>query len=159
MSASNLSESGSSSTGLERRELRRVLLVEDEPDIEVVVRLSLEAIGHLELLWCDSGVRATEVAAREQPDLILLDAMLPDCDGLQVLRSLRALAATAAIPVVFLTARAQPAEIEEYRRAGATEIITKPFDPMTLPHRLQQAYLGRGPGIGGRGLGVGGRKA
>jgi len=131
-------------TASQSGELRRVLLVEDEPDIEIVVRLSLETIGHLEVLWCAAGTLASEVAAREQPDLILLDVMLPDRDGLQVLHALRESAATASIPVVFLTARAQPAEVEEYRRLGAADVVTKPFDPITLPNRLHEAYRGSG---------------
>ena len=141
MSSINSSSAPESSLSSQRHELSRVLLVEDEPDIEVVVRLSLESVGNLEMLWCNSGLQAPAVAAREQPDLILLDIMIPDCDGLKVLRLLRENPTTTAIPVVFLTARAQTDEVEEYRRAGAADVITKPFDPLTLPALLHQLYL------------------
>ena len=66
------------------------------------------------------------------PQLILLDVMMPDMDGPSVLGRLRASSATAGIPVVFLTARAQAAEIERFKALGALEVIPKPFDAMTL---------------------------
>jgi len=127
-------------TATPARRLRRVLLVEDELDIQIVARLALQDIGRLEVEVCGSGREALEVAPRFQPELILLDVMMPEPDGLETLRALAHRPETASIPVVFVTAKAQNHEIEEYLRLGAVDVIVKPFDPMTLADRVHEIW-------------------
>ena len=110
----------------------RILLVDDEDDIRMIAEISLRDVGGFATIAVESGAEAITSAIAESPDLILLDMMMPHMDGLQTLQRLRADARTREIPVIFMTARAQRAEIESYLSAGAVGIITKPFDPMQL---------------------------
>ncbi len=127
-------------TATPARRLRRVLLVEDELDIQIVARLALKDIGSLEVEVCGSGIEALEIAPRFRPELILLDVMMPEPDGLATLKALARKPETASIPVVFVTAKAQSHEIEEYLRLGALDVIVKPFDPMTLADRVHEIW-------------------
>lgn len=119
-------------------DLKRILCVEDDPDIQAVARLALEMVGGFEVMTCSSGQEALDNAAGFAPDLILLDVMMPGMDGPSTLRGLRADPATSNIPVIFLTAKVQPSEIEHYRSLGALDVLTKPFDPMNLATQLRQ---------------------
>ena len=110
----------------------RVLHVDDEPDIREVAALSLKLDPEITVRGCGSGRDAIEAAATWSPDLILLDVMMPVMDGPATLAHLRQSAVTSAIPVVFMTARAQPRELEHFVSLGAEGVIPKPFDPMTL---------------------------
>lgn len=127
-------------TATPARRLRRVLLVEDELDIQTVARMALKDIGRLEVEVCGSGSEALEIAPRVRPELILLDVMMPAPDGLATLKALAKKPETASIPVVFVTAKAQSHEIEEYLQAGAVDVIVKPFDPMTLADRVHEIW-------------------
>ena len=108
-----------------------ILIIDDEPDIRLIVRLSLQKRG-LTVVEASGGQEGVTLARREPPDAILLDVMMPNVDGPTTLAELRAAPESAAIPVVFLTAKAQRSEIERLRDLGATGVLTKPFDPMTL---------------------------
>lgn len=110
----------------------RLLHVEDEPDIREVVEMSLALDPGIVLKSCASGVDALTAAVAWEPDVILMDVMMPVMDGPQTLTHLRADARTAKIPVVFMTARAQTREVEHFLSLGAAGVIAKPFDPMTL---------------------------
>ena len=110
----------------------RVLHVDDEPDIREVVELALGLDPEFSVLSCGSGHEGLEGAASWSPDLILLDVMMPGMDGPTTLAHLRQEPKTAAIPVVFMTARAQARELEHFVSLGAEGVIAKPFDPMTL---------------------------
>lgn len=112
--------------------LERILYAEDEPDIQAVAKLALELVGGFKVLICKSGTETLERVSGFAPDLILLDVMMPGMDGPSTLRRLRENPATAAIPVVFLTAKVQAAEVLQYQEMGALDAIAKPFDPMTL---------------------------
>jgi CheY-like chemotaxis protein len=118
-------------------EQQTVLIVDDEDDIRELARISLERVGGLRVLTASSGEEGIAVAAAELPDAILLDAMMPGLDGQQTLRRLKDDAATASIPVVFLTGSVQEVEREGYRALGATGILPKPFEPMTLADQLR----------------------
>jgi CheY-like chemotaxis protein len=109
-----------------------VLHVDDEPDIREVVELSLGLDPDFTLQSCGSGKEALAVAAQWQPDLILLDVMMPVMDGPETLVQLRENSKTASIPVIFMTARAQAREVDHFRSLGAVGVIPKPFDAMTL---------------------------
>jgi len=110
----------------------RVLHVDDEPDIREVVEISLGLDTDFSTRSCASGQEALEAAADWAPDIILLDVMMPVMDGAATLAHLRKNPKTAAIPVVFMTARAQSRELDLFRSLGAVGVIPKPFDPMTL---------------------------
>jgi len=125
---------------MSRPPLDRVLMVEDDPDIQAVARLSLERIGRFTLRICPTGLDALAVAPTFRPQLILLDVQLPELDGRETLARLRQLPDLAETPVVFLTAKSQVDEVLAYRKLGAAEVIPKPFDPRTLPGRLHRIW-------------------
>jgi CheY-like chemotaxis protein len=123
-----------------RPALRKVLVVEDNPDIRTIVKAALEMMGGFEVRACESGAEALEAIAQFGPQLMLLDVMMPDLDGPGVLGRLRERPDTAALPVVFLTAKAAPSEIQRLRALGALDVLTKPFDPMTLHEQVQAIW-------------------
>jgi two-component system, OmpR family, response regulator len=125
-----------------REDLKTILYVDDEPDIREVVQMSLALIGELSIHVCDSGDSALQMLPRIKPDLVLLDVMMPGMDGPTTLRSMRADAAFAAIPVVFMTAKAMPQEIARFKDLGAVAVIPKPFDPMQLGNQVIAIWEG-----------------
>ena len=116
--------------------LPRILCVEDDPDIQTVLRLVLEELGGFTVEICSGGREALHRAPDFRPQLILLDVMMPGIDGPAILAELRLLPATAATPVAFVTAKAQPQEVTRYLSLGVAGVIPKPFDPDTLPGDL-----------------------
>ena len=120
--------------------LQRILHVEDEPDIQEVARLTLESMGGFTVETCGSGQEALDKAPGFAPDLILLDVMMPGMDGPATLRELRKLPEIAETAIVFMTAKAQTHEIEEFKQMGAADVITKPFDPMTLSDQIRDIW-------------------
>jgi CheY-like chemotaxis protein len=120
--------------------LTKILYVEDEPDIQTIAELALVTLGGFQLKSCASGGEALEAVGAFAPDLILLDVMMPGMDGIATLGALRANPATAKVPVVFMTARSQPAEIARYRSLGALDVITKPFDPLVLADQVRSIW-------------------
>lgn len=120
--------------------LNKVLYAEDEDDIREIATLALEAIGELETITCESGVPVLDLAIRFQPQLILLDVMMPDMDGPSTLQALKAHPELNTIPVIFLTAKILPDEITRFKSLGAVDVISKPFDPMTLADQIKQIW-------------------
>ena len=120
--------------------LSRILLVEDDPDIQAVARLALEDVGGFTVEVCDGGEDALQKLKRFTPDLILLDVMMPGMDGPQTLQELRRRSETATTPVIFVTAKVQTSEKEAYRELGAVDVIAKPFDPMELAGTVQEIW-------------------
>lgn len=120
--------------------LMHVMCIDDEDDILQVAKLALEMVGGLKVSLCRGSKQAVEEAVRLKPDLILLDVMMPERDGPATLEVLRADTATASIPVVFMTAKVQPAEVAHYRSLGALGVISKPFDPMTLSDQIRTLW-------------------
>ncbi len=123
--------------------LQRILYVEDEPDIQAVARIALETVGGFTLQVCSSGEEALQVAVEFAPDLLLLDVMMPGMDGPTTLRELRKLPGLAETPAVFMTAKVQPQEIEQFKSFGVLEVIAKPFDPMALPSQIAAVWQKR----------------
>ena len=117
----------------------KILIVEDEDDIRTIIRLSLERLGGMAVIEAGGGRAALELALSERPDAILLDVMMPELDGAATLQALRRDEATARIPVIFLTAKALPGEVERLRRLGAVAVLTKPFDPAALAGQVRAA--------------------
>ena len=120
----------------------RILLIEDDPDIQKMVRLSLMYQGGHQCSIASGGAEGLQKAADENPDLILLDVMMPEMDGYETCRRLKTQPGTRHIPVVFLSARAQQAEIQKGRELGAVGYLVKPFDPMALSSQLD-AIIGK----------------
>ena len=116
--------------------LTRVLVVEDDADIQKVIRMSLKMKGVSEIVLVDSGADCIERLSDFTPDVILLDVMMPHVDGYETCRRLKENPATRAIPVVFLTARVQKADRERGMKMGAAGYLNKPFDPMTLHDQI-----------------------
>jgi CheY-like chemotaxis protein len=114
----------------------RVLVIDDEPDVLLLCRVNLEYAGH-EVLEAQDGEHGIADAVAQLPDAIVLDLMLPNLDGYQVLRELREDARTRDLPVLILTAKVQ---LEDHRRClqlGADAFLTKPFSPEVLSEALQ----------------------
>lgn len=124
--------------------LSRILYVEDEADIRTVAKMALESLGGFQVLECPSGKDALDAAPRFAPELILLDVMMPGMDGPTTLAELRKLGGLKDVPVVFMTAKVQPPEIDYYKSLGAVEVIVKPFDPMTLADQVRAAWVASG---------------
>ncbi len=117
--------------------LEKILYVEDEPDIRSVASIALETVGGFQIEACSSGQEALEKAPGFAPHLILLDVMMPGMDGPATLAALRDTALCAETPVIFMTAKVQPAEVARFRDLGAIDVIPKPFDPMTLAETIR----------------------
>ncbi len=125
---------------MEANSLQRIMMIEDDLDIQAVAQLALETLGGFTVELCSRGHEALEKAPGFGPDLILLDVMMPGMDGPTTLERLRALPQTARVPVVFMTARVMPHEIDHYKTLGALDVIRKPFDPMTLSSTLNTIW-------------------
>ena len=117
--------------------MESVLLVDDEGDIVTVGAMALSEIGGLSVTTASSGDEALRILESTHPDVIVLDVMMPGMDGPTTLGKLRERPELANVPVIFLTAKAQPAELERYLSLGAAGVIAKPFDPMTLADQIR----------------------
>ncbi len=120
--------------------LKRILFVEDEEAIREVAKMALEAVGGFEVVACASGAEAIAAAPTANADLLLLDVMMPGMDGPATLEALRHIPATARTPVVFMTAKVQPAEIAQYIALGALGVIPKPFSPMQVSDEIRRLW-------------------
>lgn len=120
--------------------LRKIILAEDEPDIRAICTISLESIGGFEVLACENGQHLLDCVDEFHPDLVVLDVMMPELDGPNTLARLQQGTSTQNTPVVFLTARNQPSDVEWLRGLGALEVLPKPFDPMALPEAIQEVW-------------------
>ena len=117
----------------------KILYVEDEADIREIARFALEDEG-FELLICESGMEALKKASAYQPDLILLDVMMPEMDGPTTLIKLRELDGMATVPVIFLTAKVHPNDVSQFIKLGSLDVIPKPFDPMQLASQIKMIW-------------------
>jgi len=114
------------------QKLKKILYAEDEPDVQTVVELTIQCMSDYEIKICNNGKRLLECVQDYNPDLILLDVMMPEMDGPTTYKNLQADELTQNIPVMFMTAKAQVHEIEKFNNLGSLGVITKPFDPVTL---------------------------
>lgn len=117
----------------------RLLCADDEPDIRTILELSLSFEPSLECEFFSSGAALLARARAGGADAVLLDAMMPEMDGYETCRRLKADPATAHLPVVFLTAKAQRGEQDSALDVGAVACLTKPFDPLTIAGELLAA--------------------
>lgn len=122
------------------RKLTKILYVEDEPDIQTVAKIALEAVGGFTVCVCSSGSEALTKVIGFAPDFILLDVMMPGMDGPATIKALKALPDLGATPFVFMTAKVQPSEVDYFKSLGAVDVIAKPFDPMTLSDKINEIW-------------------
>jgi CheY-like chemotaxis protein len=116
----------------------RVLLAEDEQDIQKVAQISLQYRGGWEVSLASDGEECLAKAAADPPDVILLDCMMPRLDGYETCRRLKQDPQLRNIPVIFLTAKAQEAEVRKGLSLGAVGYLIKPFNPMSLAAEIQE---------------------
>lgn len=117
----------------------KVLILDDEPDIRYLAALGLERFGGMTVREAATADEAVAIAREYLPDVILLDVVMPNEDGPRVLERLRQDPATAAIPVIFMTANAADSDLERLMRIGALAIVAKPFDPVSLGDTIRAA--------------------
>ena len=115
----------------------KALVIDDEEDVRYVAQLSLGRVGGMTVLEASSGEEGVARARTEHPDFVLLDMMMPGMDGAATFLALRADVDTAAIPVVFLTAKAMASEVQRLKDLGARGVVLKPFNPMTLADEIR----------------------
>lgn len=120
--------------------LNRICYVEDDLDIQRIVRLSLERVGKMTVEIVGDSTKAVETMVAFKPDLVMLDWMMPVMDGPAVLRAMRERAETKELPVVFITAKASRKELDELTALGAAGTISKPFSPKDLPDQLRAIW-------------------
>jgi two-component system, OmpR family, response regulator len=122
-------------------ELQRIMHVEDDPSIQEVAKIALEAVGGFTVHTCSSGQQAITDYANFAPQLVLLDVMMPGMDGPNTLQQLQQQFDLTAVPAVFMTAKVQSNEVASYKKLGAADVLVKPFDPMTLSNQIRQIWL------------------
>jgi CheY-like chemotaxis protein len=120
--------------------LNRVMYVDDEEDLRSLVEMSLQMVGGMEVHLCSGGQEALARLPVVRPDLVLLDVMMPNMDGLQTLEAIQALPDFAGLPVIFMTAKIRETEIARLRGLGAADVIAKPFEVMQLPDQIREIW-------------------
>jgi len=120
-----------------------ILVVDDERDIRELVAFSLRYAG-IEVVTASSGEEAVSVAKQTLPDLILMDVRMPRLDGFEACRQVKADPEIQHIPVVFLSAKGQDAEIQAGFAAGGTDYLVKPFSPIQLNERVRALLASNG---------------
>src|ERR1039458_388836 len=119
---------------------KRILFIEDDASIRTIAVTVLEAVGGYAVIACNSGKQALEAAPVANADLILLDVMMPEMDGPATLKALRQIPQRGQKPVILMTAKVQPSEIQQYKSLGAVDVIAKPFDPMMLSAQIGEIW-------------------
>lgn len=114
---------------------QRVLVIDDEEAIRIILKAALEFTAGWTVLMSASGIEGITMAQAEQPDVILLDVMMPELDGIAVFRKLKAQPLTKHIPIIFLTAQAREIERKELE-VLASGVIIKPFEPEMIAHQI-----------------------
>ena len=121
--------------------VKRILFIDDEDDIKTLAQFCLESEAGWSMIGASDGKEGIAIAETEQPDAILLDAMMPDIDGLETIAKLRDNPKTKDIPTIFITAKAQASDRRRFYNAGAKGVINKPFDSLTLASQIS-GFLG-----------------
>jgi two-component system, OmpR family, response regulator len=122
------------------RPLNRICYVEDDEDIQRIVRMTLERVGKMTVAVVADPTQAIETMAEFRPDLVMLDWMMPVMDGPTLFRQMKLRPETSALPVVFITARASQRALDELKALGAAGTISKPFSPKDLPDQLRAIW-------------------
>lgn len=122
------------------KELKKLLIIDDDEDIQKIVKFSFQDLKNVECFYALSGEEGIRLAVDNKPDLILLDVMMPNMDGIATLQAIKLLPSIKNTLVVFLTARAQKKEINKYLDLGIVDVIVKPFDPMSLGSQIKSIW-------------------
>jgi CheY-like chemotaxis protein len=122
------------------RPLNRICYVEDDEDIQRIVRMSLERVGKMTVEVVTDPLVAIGAITTFKPDLVMLDWMMPGMDGPTLFRKMKLLPETSALPVVFITAKATQRDMDELVALGAAGTISKPFSPKDLPNQLRAIW-------------------
>jgi two-component system, OmpR family, response regulator len=122
------------------RPLNRICYVEDDEDIQRIVRMSLERVGKMTVEVVGDPTMAIEAMSTFKPDLVMLDWMMPKLDGPALFRQMQIRPETKALPVVFITAKASQRDLDELMKMGAVATISKPFSPKDLPEQLREIW-------------------
>ena len=125
---------------MQASEPQRVMVIDDDPDILTIAALALETIGGFNIETCSSGRDALDRVGVFDPDIILLDATMPDMDGPETFQALTSKKSARDVPIVFFTGRTQAEDIERFTALGAAGVVEKPFDPMTLARTVTEIW-------------------
>jgi DNA-binding response OmpR family regulator len=123
--------------------MEKILIAEDEPDIRELIRLALQYNGY-EVISASDGAEAVELARANSFDLIMLDVRMPRLTGYEACRQMRQMETTKEVPIIFLSAKGQEAEVDEGLEAGADRYILKPFAPIELANEIKQILAEQG---------------
>ncbi len=115
----------------------KIFHVEDDLDIQEIAKLSLEALGGFTVHQCASGQQALDEVVDFNPDLFLLDVMMPEMSGDTLYTKLKVIPGLENTPTIFMTARAQAQNVAYLKELGALDVILKPFDAMLLPEQIK----------------------
>ncbi|WP_417837699.1 response regulator [Thalassospira tepidiphila] len=121
-------------------ELRRIIHIEDDPDIREITRMSLELVGGFDVIQFAGGDIALENLPDDAPDMILLDVMMPVMDGIETYERLREIDAYKDVPIIYVTAKTSKSDFTHLKENGALDVIIKPFEPMELPDQLRAIW-------------------
>jgi two-component system, OmpR family, response regulator len=122
------------------RPLQRICYVEDDEDIQRIVRVSLERVGKMTVEVVTDSMKAIDVITAFKPDLVMLDWMMPGMDGPALFRKMKTEPEVSALPVVFITAKATQRDTDELLSLGAAGVLSKPFSPKDLPEQLRTIW-------------------
>lgn len=122
------------------KELKRILFIDDDKNIRQLSELALRQSGIPDVITCRTYIDAMDVMKKARPDLILLDVMMPDIDGIEALSEIRKKETLKNIPVIFVTAKVKPHEVGHYIHLGAIGVIPKPFDPTKLYRQIIELW-------------------
>ena len=111
--------------------MARILVADDEPDIRRIIGIFLRRVGH-EIVEADDGMSAMALMEELRPDAAVVDVVMPGMTGIELTRTIRSLPHLAPTPIIMLSARTLPYEVEEGMKSGATMYLSKPFSPSTL---------------------------
>ncbi len=118
----------------------RTLLIEDQLDIQMILKITLEKSKNFTVVTAANGKDGISMATTEKPELIILDFSLPDMEGPEILKAIKANRTTAHIPVIMLTARTGDLSTEDCKKNGATDVLFKPFDPRSIADQLLKLF-------------------
>lgn len=120
--------------------LKKILYVEDDTDIQLIVKQALETISNFEVAICSSGAEALSLISDINPDLLLSDVMMPNMDGLTLLKEIKKQEAYKNLPYIFITAKSNTSDITTLINTGALSVIFKPFNPIHLGNDIQELW-------------------
>ena len=121
-------------------DLKRIMVAEDDVMMQKLIRYSLEKLGGFTLKICPSGEDILGEMVDFKPDLFVLDVLMPEMDGPETLEKIRKEAGFESVPVVFLTASTYPDELARLKKTGVLDVISKPFNPKTLPDLMREKW-------------------